>query len=68
MKTVLIKIFIIHFSYSNQKNMLLLKKQFLSILEEHTYFVKINPKKVSDSKNFWKHISPLFSENGKIKK
>ena len=48
--------------------MLLLKKQFLSILEEHTYFVKINPKKVSDSKNFWKHLSPLFSENGKIKK
>ena len=46
--------------------MLLLKKQFLSILEEHAYFVKINPKKVC--KNFWKHISPLFSENVKIKK
>ena len=61
MKTVLIKIFIIHFSYSNQKNMLLLKKPFLSILEEHTYFVKINPKKVSDSKIFG-NIYHLYSQ------
>ena len=35
--------------------------------ERKAYFDKINPKEVSDNKNFWKDIQPLFSENRKIR-
>ena len=35
--------------------------------ERKAYFDKINPKKVTDNKIFWKNIQPLFSENGKIR-
>ena len=35
--------------------------------ERRAYFDKINPKKVSDNKRFWKNTSPLCPENRKIR-
>ena len=35
--------------------------------ERKAYFDKTNAKEVSDNKNFWKDIQPLFSENRKIR-
>ena len=30
------------------------------------YFLKINPKLISNNKNFWRTIRPYFSETGKV--
>ena len=35
--------------------------------ERKAYFDKINQKKISDNKSFWKNIQPIFSENRKIR-
>jgi len=47
-------------AYKRQRN----KCVFLLKKVKKTYFGNLKPSKISDNKNFWKTVNPLFSEKG----
>ena len=47
-------------AYKRQRNMCV----FLLKNAKKTYFGNLKPSKISDNKNFWKTVNPLFSEKG----
>ena len=57
----------------NNRNRDLLRKQFhlyANLLRKSgkKYFAKLNEKQVTDNKRFWKTVTPIISNNLKIKK